>query len=328
MREAELVYVGSKRESPTMETDLTGYFLWNVDPVMFRVAGRGIRYYSLCFFLVFLLGYLLWHWQMRRAGHGAIPTSRMVLWAFVGVIVGARLGHCLFYEPEVYLRHPLEILNLNRGGVSSHGATIGIFITLFLYARRYGYSFLEVADRFSFGGLLGAALVRIGNFFNSEIVGREWYGPWAVRFERFAARTQADWERLHGPLDWTAEPLPRHPVQLYEAGGILGVLIVLLLIDRRTGEGRPRGLFAAIFCGLYFLVRFNIEFAKEYLRFTELSADPVEHVIRILPTSGLTMGQVLSIPFIAIGIGIALWSLRARLPAARLSRWDAEDEDA
>jgi prolipoprotein diacylglyceryltransferase len=185
-----------------------------------------------------------------------------------------------------------------------------------------------MADRFSLGGLLGSALVRIGNFFNSEIVGREWYGPWAVRFERFAAHTQATWERLHGPLGWTAEPLPRHPVQLYEAGGILGVLLMLLLIDRRTGEGRPRGLFAGIFCGLYFLVRFHIEFAKEYLRFKELSPDPVEHVIRILPTEGLTMGQYLSIPFIAIGIGMAVWSLRTRLPAAQLSRWDAEDEDA
>lgn len=311
-----------------METDLTGYFLWNVDPVMFHVAGRGIRTYSFCFFLAFLLGYSLWHWQMRRAGHGAIPTSRMVLWAFVGVIVGARLGHCLFYEPEVYLRRPMEILNLERGGVSSHGATIGIFIALFLYARRYEYSFTEIADRFSFGGLIGASLVRIGNFMNSEIVGREWYGPWAVRFERFAAHTQAAWERRHGPLGWTAEPLPRHPVQLYEAAGILFVLLVLLLIDRRIGERRPRGLFAGIFCGLYFLVRVNVEFAKEYLRFGELFPDPAEHVIRTLPTSGLTMGQYLSLPFVAVGIGIAVWSLRSRLPAAKLSRWDAEDGDA
>jgi prolipoprotein diacylglyceryl transferase len=305
-----------------METDLTRYFLWNVDPVMFHVAGRGIRYYSFCFFLVFFLGYFLWHWQMRRAGHAAIPTSRIVIWAFVGVIVGARLGHCLFYEPEFYLSHPLEILNMRRGGVSSHGATIGIFITLFLYARRYEYSFLEIADRFSFSGLLGAALVRIGNFFNSEIVGREWYGPWAVRFELFAAHTQAAWERSHGPLVWTPRPLPRHPVQLYEAGGILFVLLVLLLVDRRYGEGRPRGLLAGIFCGLYFLVRFNVEFLKEYLRFGDLSPDPVEQVIRVLPTAGLTLGQVLSIPFIGIGIGIVAWSLWARLPAAQLSRHD------
>jgi len=311
-----------------METELTQFFLWNVDPVMFHVAGREVRYYSFFFFLVFFLGYFSWHWQMRRAGHGATPTSRIVLWAFVGVIVGARLGHCLFYEPEFYLSHPLEILNLDRGGVSSHGATIGIFITLFLYARRYEYSFFEIADRFSFAGLLGASLVRIGNFFNSEIVGREWHGPWAVRFERFAARTQATWERTHDPLGWTAQPLPRHPVQLYEAVAILGVLILLLLIDRRLGEGRPRGLLAGIFCGLYFLVRFNIEFLKEYLRFKELSPDPVEHVIRILPTTGLTMGQYLSIPFIGIGIAIAVWSLRTRLPAARLSRWDTESGDA
>jgi prolipoprotein diacylglyceryl transferase len=311
-----------------METDLTQYFLWNVDPVMFHVAGRGIRYYSICFFLVFFLGYFAWHWQMRRGGHGAIPTSRMVLWALVGVVCGARLGHCLFYEPEFYLSHPAQILNLSRGGVSSHGATVGIFVTLFLYARRYDYSFAEIADRFSFSAMLGAALVRIGNFFNSEIVGREWYGPWAVRFERFAEHTQAAWERLHGPLGWTSAPLPRHPVQLYEAGGILGVLGVLLLLDRRYGEERPRGLLAGTFCSLYFLVRFHVEFAKEYLRFKDLLPDAAEHVIRVVPTAGLTLGQALSLPFIAIGLGIVVWSLRARRLAARLSRYDAESGDA
>jgi prolipoprotein diacylglyceryl transferase len=311
-----------------MEMQLTEFLIWNVDPVMFQVAGRSIRWYSFLFFMVFLCGYALWHWQMRRGGHGAVPTSRLLLWMLIGVLAGARLGHCLFYEPEFYLAHPIEILNLSRGGVSSHGGTIAIFITLYLYARRYEYSFVEIADRVSFATMFGASLVRFGNFFNSEIVGREWYGPWAVRFPRFAAKMQSDWENLHGPLGWQAVPVPRHPVQLYEAFGIWLVLAVLLIVDRRLGEGRPRGLLAGLFCGLYFTVRFIVEYAKEYLRFHEFVPDVALQVIRVVPTAGITMGQWLSVPFIAIGAGIVVWALRTRLPAAVLSRYDFEPEDA
>jgi prolipoprotein diacylglyceryl transferase len=309
-----------------MQTDLTQFLLWNADPVMLRLAGREVHYYSALFFLAFAFGYALWHWQMRRAGHGRVPTSRVLLYGFLGVLVGSRLGHCLFYEPGFYLTHPLAILDLRRGGVSSHGATAGIAVGFFLYAKRYGYSFLEIGDRASFSLMLGASFVRIGNFMNSEIVGREWYGPWAIRFERFAESTQAVWERVYGSLGWTSQPLPRHPVQLYEAAGILAVLAVLLLLDRRLSERRPLGLLAGTFCGLYFLVRFHVEFLKEYLRFADLAPDPVQHVIRVIPTAGLTMGQILSIPFIFLGIGIVVWSLRARLPAARLSQCDAEIE--
>jgi prolipoprotein diacylglyceryl transferase len=294
-----------------MQTDLTQFLLWNVDPVMLRLAGREIHYYSVLFFFAFAIGYALWHWQMRRAGHGAVPTSRVLLYGFLGVLVGSRLGHCLFYEPGFYLTHPLAILDLRRGGVSSHGATVGIAVGFFLYAKRYGYPFLEVGDRASFSIMLGAAFVRLGNFLNSEIVGREWYGSWAIRFEGFAQSTQAGWERAHGPVGWTSQPLPRHPVQLYEAAGILAVLGILLLLDRRWGEDRPQGLLAGTFCCLYFLLRFHVEFLKEYLHFAELAPDPVQHVIRVIPTAGLTMGQILSIPFIFLGTGILLWSLRA-----------------
>jgi phosphatidylglycerol:prolipoprotein diacylglycerol transferase len=310
-----------------VEPDLSAYFLWNVDPVMFRIAGRGVRWYSFFYFLVFLLGYALWHWQMLRGGHDAVPTSRLLLWMLVGLLTSARLGHCLFYEPEFYLSHPLEILNLSRGGVSSHGGTIGIFVTLALYARRYDFSPPEVADRISFATMFGAALVRFGNVFNSEIVGREWYGPWAVRFPRFSEHIQKIWERTNEPLGWTAQPLPRHPVQLYEALGIWCVLAVLFAVDRRYGEGRPRGLLAGLFCCLYFVVRFIVEYWKEYLRFHEFVPDAAEHVIRVVPTAGLTLGQWLSLPFIVIGAGIIVWSLRTRLPASRPSRFDVAPDE-
>lgn len=291
-----------------METQFAEFFVWNADPVMIRFAGRSLRWYSFFYFLVFVCGYVLWHWQMRRGGHGAVPTSRLLLWMLVGLLTGARLGHCLFYEPEFYLAHPLEILNLSRGGVSSHGGTIAIFLTLFLYARRYEYSYPELGDRISFAVMFSAALVRFGNFFNSEIVGREWYGPLAIRFPRFTAKLQNDWENVHGPLGWTAQALPRHPVQLYEAFGIWLVLLVLLLVDRRLGEDRPRGLLAGLFCGLYFVVRFVVEYAKEYLRFHDFVPDAAQQVIRVVPTAGLTMGQWLSLPFIAIGAGVIVWS--------------------
>jgi len=313
--------------------DLSQFTVWDIDPVAFRFGGRAIRYYSVFYLLAMVFGYLAFHRQMLRGGHGLVPTSQFALWMFVGVMVGGRLGHCLFYEPEFYLKHPLLILDLTRGGVSSHGATIAIFVTLFLYAKRYAYSFYEMADRFSIGCLIGAAMIRLGNFFNSEIVGREWHGPWAIRFPRYTAFVQDQWERGlgstpgHGSLGWVAQSLPRHPVQLYEAAGIFCVVLVLWIVDRRYGEGRPRGLIAGLFLTLYFSTRFIVEYFKEYLRFATLSPDGAELVIRTLPSAGLTMGQQLSLPFIAIGLWFWIRALWLREPAALLSRFDRESTD-
>lgn len=312
--------------------DLSQFALWDVDPVAFWIGGRAIRYYSLFYFLAIVVGYWVFHVQMRRGGHGLIPTSRFIPWMFIAIIVGGRLGHCLFYEPDVYLRDPLLILDLTRGGVSSHGAAVAMLLALFLYAKRYAYSFTEIADRFSIGCLLSSPLIRLGNFFNSEIVGREWYGPWAIRFPRFAAYLQNQWERGigseagHGPLGWTAQALPRHPVQLYEGAGVLGVVVIAWLVDRHYGENRPRGLLAGVCCTLYFCVRFAAESVKEYLRFSALTPDETEQVIRTIPAAGLTLGQLLSLPFIGIGLWLWIRALRRREPAAALSRFDLEPQ--
>ena len=306
-----------------MDPDLAQTALWNVDPVLLRLGSVSIRIYSLCFFAVFVLGYPLWHWQMRRGGHATLPVSRIVPWALVGVLVGGRLAHCLFYEPEHYLAHPLDILDLRRGGVASHGSALGLVVALALYARRYGWSFLEVADRFALPAMLGAALVRIGNLFNSEIVGREWDGAWALRFPRFAARIQAEWESANEPLGWSAQALPRHPAQLYEATAALAVFAVVWLVDRRLGESRPRGLLTGIFGTLYFSLRFAVEAWKEYQRFSELAPDPTLQVIHVLPAAGLTMGQWLSLPFALVFLCVWVHALRTRRPAAHLSPADA-----
>ncbi len=305
-----------------MPPDFSHYWTWAVDPVLLRVGAAEIRWYGVWFFLVFALGYPIWHRQMVRAGHGVVPTSRIIIWSAAAVIIGGRLAEVLFYSPAWFFAHPASILDVRHGGLASHGSAVGLIAMLFLYARHYRYSPIEVADRFAMPAMLGAALVRIGNFFNSEIVGREWLGAWAVRFPVYSARNQLDWERAHGPLGWQAVPLPRHPVQLYEAAGILCVFAILWWVDRRTGERRPRGLLAALLLVLYFSFRFAVEFAKETVASPRLVPDAVQHVIRVAPEAGLMTGQWLSLPFVALGLaGVAL-ALRKRLPPTQLSAAD------
>ncbi|MBU1238509.1 prolipoprotein diacylglyceryl transferase, partial [Myxococcota bacterium] len=190
--------------------------------------------------------------------------------------LGARFGHVFFYDWGYYSSHPAEIIQFWRGGLASHGATLGLIVALFWFGKKKKMSFAEVTDRFSFSAALGATLVRFGNFFNSEIVGRVTDQSWGVRFPRCAE-------------DRFKEVIPlRHPSQLYE--GIMGALIILtlVLVDRKFKEKRPRGLLGALFLSLYFTGRFIVEFFKEYQ--TGLRNDQL-----------LTMGQVLSIPLAIAG---------------------------
>jgi prolipoprotein diacylglyceryl transferase len=243
-------------------------FIFDLDPTLVKFGPFQIRYYGLIFVAMFYVGFLLWRWQMRRAGYSEELAQQFIIWGVIAVIAGSRLGHCLFYDPAYFLSNPIEILFLWRGGLSSHGATIGLILAMIFFARKNGLSILEVLDRFSFSSAAGAALVRLGNFFNSEIVGRPTDLPWAVRFTRYDNGITA-----------------RHPSQIYEfLLGIL-VLLLLLLVDRLSGrENRPVGLLAGVFMTSYFAGRFGIEFFKEY---------------QVLDSSFFTMGQYLSIlPFI------------------------------
>lgn len=251
---------------------------WDLDPVMFRGAVP-LRYYGLIFALAVVGAFFLWRWQMRRGGHPDAVSAPALAYGLVAAIVGARLGHCLFYDLERCLASPLAVFQVWRGGLSSHGATFGLVLALILYARRYRLPLAEVTDRFSFGAALGATLVRLGNFANSEVVGRTTDGTWGVRFPRY--------DRL--PL---AQVPPRHPSQLYEATLGLAVLGLLLVVDRRLGEKRRRGLLSALFLTLYFAGRFVVEFYKEYQALD--------------PQSPLTMGQILSLPPLLWG---AIWLL-------------------
>ncbi|RMF13285.1 MAG: prolipoprotein diacylglyceryl transferase [Candidatus Dadabacteria bacterium] len=266
-------------------------FTWDVSPILIQLGPVTIRYYGLLFVFTILGGFHLWRWQMLRGGYDEELAERFFWWGVIAVLVGARVGHVWFYEWDRFVRDPIYIIYIWRGGLASHGATIGLIIALVGFAKKYKIHVLEVFDRFSFSAAWGSFMVRIGNFFNSEIVGRETDVPWCVYFPRSVYDRSL-------PLD----KVPcRHPSQLYEtAMGIL-VLLTLVAIDRKLKEDRPRGLLAAVFLVMYFTFRFFVEFVKAYQ-----TLDPNR--------SPLTMGQYLSIPFILGGIGLLIWTLKNRPP--------------
>jgi phosphatidylglycerol:prolipoprotein diacylglycerol transferase len=272
-------------------------FTWDVDPILVFFPAwlawlpvDGIRYYSLLYVGVFLGGYKLLDWQIRRAGGDPEDASDFVLYGVIAVLGGARMGHVFFYEWDRFVKDPLWLFKIHEGGLASHGATIGLFLAMYLFTKLRRQSFIEGCDRFAFSAALGSILVRIGNLFNSEIVGRVTNADWGVRFPRY---------------DRVPEPPLRHPSQLYEALLGLVVMAALFVVDRALGkEKRPRGVMISLFMALYFTGRFSVEYFKEY--------QPGE------TAAGLTTGQWLSLVPAAAGYLGLLVSLKKRIPA----RWN------
>lgn len=259
-------------------------FLFDLDPVLLDLSFVQVRYYGVVFALTLFVAYLLWCWQINRAGASKQQTEAILLYGGIGTIVGARLGHCLFYDWNIYSQNLLSILYIWRGGLASHGATVGILLALYLFARRYKLPYLIATDRFTFSAAIGAAGIRLGNFLNSEIVGRATDQTWGVRFLRYDD---------HGAL-------LRHPSQLYEFGMGIFMLLVLLAADRLAGrEKRPAGLLTGIFLTLYFTMRFIVEFVKEY------QSDFMEDRLH----GGLTMGQKLSVLPVLLGVGLIVYAI-------------------
>lgn len=262
--------------------DNTG-FVHAIHPVLFSIGSLQIRYYGVIFAITLVIAFFFWKWQMRRGGYNIKSADNFLLYGVVGTIVGARLGHCLFYDWHIYKRDLVSILYFWRGGLASHGATVGIIIALFIYSRVYKFRFIEMMDRFTFSAAIGAAGVRLGNFLNSGIVGRETDVPWGVRF-----------------VYYDRGAVLRHPSQLYEFLMGIFVLGVLIFVDRKFGgEKRPLGLLIGVFLSLYFLLRFFVEFFKEYQ--TDLAQQ-----------QALTMGQYLSLFPFGIGVALVVWSLYMR----------------
>ena len=279
---------------------------WDLDPVAFQIFGIPIRYYGLIFLCVFLGGFALFRWQVRRGGGPEQDAADIFVPAILGVLIGARLGHVIFYEPGRALADPLWVFQIWKGGLASHGATAGLLFAIFVYARYPGWfpgsrcrrarqSPMEALDRFAWSSALGATLVRVGNFVNSEIVGRPTDGTWGFRFPRF--------DKVNESAGACATL--RHPTQLYEVALGVTVIGILLLVDRLAGqEKRPRGLMISTFFAAYFTGRFFVEFFKAY---------------QTLPTAfPLTMGQILSIPAATAGFLGIWWAFHRGIPA----KWD------
>ncbi|MDR1081663.1 MAG: prolipoprotein diacylglyceryl transferase [Deltaproteobacteria bacterium] len=267
--------------------------VWNVDPILFYVPGIGwpIRWYGLFFACAFLAGYALFRWQMERGGRGADAAGSFILPGFVGTVLGARAGHILFYNLDYFLSDPAWFFRIWEGGLASHGAALGLAAALLWHSRSAGIPFWELCDRFSFSAAAGAGLIRVGNLFNSEIVGRAVPpgSPFGVRFPR---------HDYWFPLDSVPARYPTQALEFLLGAAVLGSL---LLADRLMGgERRPRGALAALFLAGYFAGRFLVEFLKE----RQNDADVLL----------LSRGQMLSVLPCLFGAGLLVWALRRPAP--------------
>ena len=254
---------------------------WNFDPVFVTIGSFEIRYYGLMWALAILIGAKFFDNFCKREGLPSRVAESVFLYGTLATVLGARLGHCLFYDPMEYLRQPWTIITgFREGGMASHGAAIGLLIGLWLFSRKNRLPYIWSLDRIMIPVGIGGAIVRLGNLFNSEIFGEATDLPWGFRFVR-----SHTWIERFG-----AENLAVHPTQIYEALCYLATfgLLCWLYYRKDLARRRPGVLFGIGLIGI-FLTRFLIEFIKlEQEQFEEGWL--------------LDMGQWLSIPFVVLGI--------------------------
>jgi prolipoprotein diacylglyceryl transferase len=261
---------------------MSAAFHWSPNPVLVSIGPLAVRLYGLFFAAAFLVGYAVMAQLYRREGRDTSSLDTPLTCTLIGTPIGARLGHVLSYDPQYYLTHPLEIAKLWEGGLASHGGAAGILIALWLYTRKPGRpSYLWLLDRVAIPTALGGFFIRMGNFFNSEIVGTPTSAPWAVAFDR-------------------VDPIPRHPVQLYEALADLLIFVALVLVYVRQAKAQRDGLLLGLFFTPVFSARFLLEVVKTPQTAYEAGL-------------AVTVGQWLSVPLILVGIALMA---RARAGAA------------
>lgn len=264
--------------------------VWDVDPVLVHLGSLSIRYYGLCWAVGILLGYWLLNVFAKQEGIPTRVIDKMALYSVLGVIIGARLGHCYFYEPSYFLPRPLEVLKIWDGGLSSHGGIIGVLIGMWILCRQEKVSMLWVMDHVAIPVALIATFIRLGNLFNSEIYGYATTLPWGFVFAL------------------NHETLSRHPTQLYEAlSYFVGFLVMLAVYFKQPAIRQKRGLIFSILMVYMFIMRFLIEFIKEDQEAFE--ADMT-----------LNMGQWLSVPFLIVGVFLLVWAIRR--PAEPTIDWN------
>jgi len=234
-----------------------------------------VRWYGLFFALGIVLTYLVVRWVFNREKYSVEHLDSIAVWLFVGLVVGARLGHVFFYRAEYFLSNPVEILKIWEGGLASHGAAIGLIAAFWLWNKVHKVKFSKYVNAFMVGVPITAAFVRLGNFFNSEIVGVETNGDWGVVFTRLG------------------DSVPRHPAQLYEMLVLIFTGLVLWGVYRKWGSKLPDMMLMFMFFVLYFGGRFFTEFFKDL-------HGPLTNI-------PLAMGQLLSLVFVTAGIIYFAW---------------------
>ena len=224
---------------------ILNFINWNANPEIFHLGGLSVRWYGLLFAAGFYVGYLVMERFFKKENVPIAVLDKLAMYMIVSTVIGARLGHCLFYEPAYYLSNPIEILYIWHGGLASHGAAIGIIFALFLFSKTQKKSFWWVIDRIVIVVALAGFFIRTGNLMNSEIYGHTTNLPWGFVFLR------------------DHETIPRHPTQIYEALCYLALFFVLRWYYYKK-EGNPNnGFLFGSFLIILFSVRFVIEFLKE-----------------------------------------------------------------
>lgn len=274
--------------------------VWDPNPIAISIGSLEIAWYGISWSLALLTASWIFARMVKREGLNPDITISGFMYGAIATVVGARLGHCLFYEPQEYFLHPfmsdfpwIKLLDIRGGGLASHGAAIGLLVGLWLFARKWKVPYIWILDRVAVMVPLSGALVRLGNLMNSEIIGDPTNLPWGFRFVN-----SYEWQALYGPGVYPPAGLACHPTQIYEALAYLAIFFLLAHLYWRTKLAEEkRGVIFGLFLILLFAVRFLIESIKLPQEVWE------QNMI-------LNMGQILSIPFIIGGGAILLWAWR------------------
>jgi phosphatidylglycerol---prolipoprotein diacylglyceryl transferase len=268
---------------------ILNYINWDVDPEIINVFGISIRYYGLLFVSGIILCIYILGWIYKKENIPYEHLEKLSIYGIIGILAGARLGHCLFYEPSYYLSHPLEIILpvtfppaggikfIGYQGLASHGGALGFLIAVYFYSRKTKHSMIDTLDLVAVVGALAGVFIRLGNFMNSEIIGIPTTKPWGVIFERI-------------------DNVSRHPAQLYEAISYFIIFSIMMILYKEMRDRLKNGFFFGLVLVLCFTARFIIEFVKE-------------NQVDFEKNLTFDMGQILSIPYIIAGIGFIFYGI-------------------
>ncbi len=259
------------------------FIYWNADPVIFSIGPIAVRWYGLAFAVGFIIGYNIVSRMFRHEGAPERWLGILLTYVVVATIVGSRLGHVFFYEWDYYSKHPAEILQIWNGGLASHGGTIANIIAVFLFSWFVAHKPASwTFDKLVIPIALVGGLIRLGNLMNSEIYGGPTDLPWGFVFLR------------------DGETVPKHPTQIYEAVCYFALFALLMwMYWKRNAEERPW-----LITGIFFLGIFVPRFFIEYIKNVQVGSE-----YEMIARYGMNLGQILSLPFIALGIFLVIWAL-------------------